>query len=109
VESLFGRPERVPHRLGDAGGHAPQLRGTHVLAAVAACRGEDVRAAQLWGVTAGITEAMGYALGTAEQAFHDELVPEVRARLGESAFDAAWHLGRQRSFEEALAFALRRS
>jgi tetratricopeptide (TPR) repeat protein len=78
------------------------------LALVAACRAEDVRAARLWGVTAGITEATGYILATAEHLFHDELVPETRARLGEAEFDRAWNLGRQLSFDEALALALRR-
>jgi predicted ATPase len=81
--------------------------GFEGLAAVAACRAEDLRAAELWGVTAGITEATGYVLGTAEQSFHEELVPEARARLGDAAFDAAWSLGRRRSFEEALELALR--
>jgi non-specific serine/threonine protein kinase len=82
--------------------------GFEGLAAVAGSRAEDLRAAQLWGVAAGITEATGYALGTAEQSFHDDLVPEVRARLGDADFDRAWHIGRQRSFEEAMALALRR-
>ena len=82
--------------------------GFEGLAVVAGSRAEDVRAAQLWGVTAGLTEATGYVLGMAEQVFHDELVPEVRGRLGEVAFDQAWSLGRQRSFDEAIALALRR-
>ena len=59
-------------------------------------------------MSAAIREATGYVLATAEQRFHDELVPEVRARLGETAFDEAWNLGRQLSFDEAYALALRR-
>ena len=82
--------------------------GFEGLAAVAGSRAEDVRAAQLWGVAAGISEATGYALGMAEQSFHDDLVPEVRARLGDAEFGQAWHIGRLRSFEEAMALALRR-
>ena len=69
--------------------------GFEGLAVVAGSRAEDVRAAQLWGVAAAIREATGYVLGMAEQRFHDELVPEVRARLGDAAFDRAWSLGRQ--------------
>ena len=65
--------------------------GFEGLAVVAGSRAEDMRAAQLWGVAAAITEATGYVLGMAEQVFHDELVPEVRARLGEAAFDQAWN------------------
>jgi tetratricopeptide (TPR) repeat protein len=81
--------------------------GFEGLALVAGSRADDLRAAQLWGVTAGISEATGYVLGNAERSLHDELMPEVRARLGEEEFDRAWNLGRLRSFEEALALALR--
>ena len=81
--------------------------GFEGLAVVAGSRAEDLRAAQLWGVADGITEATGYVLGIAEQVFHDELAPEVRGRLGEAAFDREWSLGRQRSFDEAIALALR--
>jgi hypothetical protein len=44
----------------------------------------------------------------AEQRFHDELLPEVRGRLGEADFDEAWSVGTQLSFEQATALALRR-
>src|SRR5262249_19848171 len=69
------------------------------LALVAGSRAEDLRAAQLWGVSAAIRDATGYVLATAEQRFHDELLPEVRRRLGDADFDAAWTNGRQFSFE----------
>jgi hypothetical protein len=60
-------------------------------------------------VSAAIREATGYVLATAEQRFHNELVPEVRGRLGEADFDRAWDVGRQLSFEQATALALGRS
>jgi predicted ATPase/class 3 adenylate cyclase len=85
------------------------LYGFEGLALVAASRAEDRRAAQLWGVSAAIREATGYVLATAEQRFHNELVPEVRGRLGEADFDRGWNIGRQLSFEQATALALRRS
>jgi len=85
------------------------LYGFEGLALVAASRAEDLRAAQLWGVAAAIGDATGYVLATAEQRFHDELLPEVRARLDEADFDRAWNVGRQLSFEQATALALRRS
>lgn len=85
------------------------LAGFEGLALVAGSRAEDLRAAQLWGVSAAIREATGYALATAEQRFHNELVPEVRGRLGEADFDHAWNVGRQLSLEQATALALRRS
>jgi hypothetical protein len=60
-------------------------------------------------VASAIRDATGYELATAEQRFHDELVPEVRARLGDADFDVAWIVGRQLSFEQATALALRRA
>ena len=84
------------------------LYGFEGLALVAGSRADDLRAAQLWGVSAGIRDATGYVLALAEQRFHDELVPEVRGRLGEADFDRAWSVGRQLSFEQATAVALHR-
>jgi predicted ATPase/class 3 adenylate cyclase len=84
------------------------LYGFEGLALVAGSRADDVRAAQLWGVSSAICEATGFALAMAEQRFHDELLPEVRGRLGEADFDEAWSVGTQLSFEQATALALRR-
>ena len=44
---------------------------------------DDVRAARLWGASAAIREATGYALERPSSSFHDEVVPEVRERLGD--------------------------
>jgi predicted ATPase/class 3 adenylate cyclase len=85
------------------------LYGFEGLALVAGSRAEEQRAAQLWGVSHAIREATGFVLATAEQRLHDELVPEVRGALGEADFDRAWEDGRRLSFDEAIAFALRRS
>jgi hypothetical protein len=85
------------------------LYGFEGLALVAASRAEDLRAAQLWGVSAAIREATGYVLAPAEQRFHVQLVPEVRGRLDEASFERAREIGRQLSFEQAIALALRRT
>jgi hypothetical protein len=77
------------------------------LAMVAGARGDDLRAARLWGASAAIREATGFVLARAEQAFHDEVVPEVRARIGEAGFDRAWNEGRQLPREQAIELALR--
>jgi predicted ATPase/class 3 adenylate cyclase len=92
-----------------AGGSSPEilLYAFEGLAFVAGSRAEDLRAAELWGVSTAIRDATGYALATAEQRFHDELVPEVRGRLGDADFGRAWNLGRQLSFQQATALALR--
>jgi predicted ATPase/class 3 adenylate cyclase len=84
------------------------LYGFEGLALVAGSRAEDHRAAQLWGVSDAMREATGYVLATAEQRLHNELVPEVRGRFGEADFDRGWNVGRQLSFEQAIALALRR-
>ncbi len=76
------------------------------LATVAGKRANDLRAARLWGASAAIREASGYALATAEQRFHDEVMPEVRQRLGEAEFDRAWNEGRQLPLERAIELAL---
>jgi tetratricopeptide (TPR) repeat protein len=80
--------------------------GFEGLGLVAAAREDDLRAARLWGVSAAVRETTGDALAAAEQRFHDELVPEVRGRLGESDFDRAWNEGRQLPFEAAIGLAL---
>jgi tetratricopeptide (TPR) repeat protein len=76
------------------------------LATVAGKQTEDVLAAQLWGASAAIREAGGYALSMAEQSLHDEVAPEVRERLGETEFDRAWNEGRQLPLERAIELAL---
>jgi len=77
------------------------------LGSIAGKRGDDLRAARLWGASAGIREATGSALATAEQRFHDEVAPEVRNRLGDAEFDRAWNEGRQLPRERAIELALR--
>jgi predicted ATPase/class 3 adenylate cyclase len=80
--------------------------GFEGLGLVAAARADDLRAARLLGVSAGIRERTGHVLAMAEQRVHDELVPEVRGRLGEAEFDRAWNEGRQLSADEALGLAV---
>jgi predicted ATPase len=114
--ALLGRLDEADARFAEviqlsvAADPSPELllHGFEGLACVAASRADDERAAQLWGVTSGISEATGYTLALAEQRFHDQLVPEVRERLGDDAFGLERDAGRQLSFEEALGLALRR-
>jgi predicted ATPase/class 3 adenylate cyclase len=83
-----------------------ELYGLEGLATIAGSRGEDLRAARLWGASAAICEATGYALAAAEQQFHQQVAAEVRRRLGEDAFDRAWNEGRRLSGEQAVKLAL---
>ena len=83
-----------------------QIYAVEGLGTVAGLRGDDVRAARLWGAAAAIREATGLALAAAEQKFHDEVVIAVRGRLGEEAFERAWDEGRRLSGEQAIELAL---
>ena len=76
------------------------------LGTVAGRRGDDLRAARLWGASAAIREATGFALASAEQRFHDEVAPEVRERLGDDSFERAWDEGRRLPLERAIELAL---
>jgi tetratricopeptide (TPR) repeat protein len=76
------------------------------LASVAGKQADDMLAAQLWAASAAIRESGGYALSAAEQRFHDDVVPEVRERLGGVEFDRAWNEGRQLPLEHAIELAL---
>jgi predicted ATPase/class 3 adenylate cyclase len=82
------------------------IYGFEGLGSVAAARADDMRAARLWAVSDAIRDATGYVLAQAERRFHDELVPEVRKRLGDAEFERAWNEGRQLPHDAALALAL---
>jgi tetratricopeptide (TPR) repeat protein len=110
----LGRLDEAEKRFGDViraavttGSSAEVLiYGFEGLALVAGTRSDDLRAARLWGVSATISEATGYAFAAAEQRFHDELVPQVRDRLGAADFDRAWDEGRRLRGEAAIQLAL---
>jgi predicted ATPase/class 3 adenylate cyclase len=113
--TLLGRLNEAEARLAETvrasltGSPSPEilLYAFEGLALVAGSHGDDLRAAALWGVSAGICDATGYVLAPAERRLHDELVREVRGRLGEADFERAWSSGRQLSFEQATMLALR--
>src|SRR5262249_3675316 len=113
--TLLGRLDGAEARLSDTvrasltASPSPEilLYAFEGLALVAGSRGDDLRAAALWGVSAGICDATGYVLAPAQRRLHDELAREVRGRLGDSEFENAWNSGRQLSFEQATALALR--
>jgi predicted ATPase/class 3 adenylate cyclase len=110
----LGRLEEAEARYGEALGGAMTtdpstevvLYGFEGLALVAAARTDDLRAARLWGVSTAICDATGYVLATAERSFHDELVEQVRGRLGDADFDRALDEGRRLPVDAAIALAL---
>jgi predicted ATPase/DNA-binding SARP family transcriptional activator/DNA-binding CsgD family transcriptional regulator len=78
------------------------------LAGIAASRGHPVRAARLWAASEGVREAAAIELpplGRAATNYEGRLA-EVRAELGEEAFDTAWEEGRAMPADEAARYAL---
>jgi predicted ATPase/DNA-binding XRE family transcriptional regulator len=70
-------------------------------AAVAEARGEFTAAAELLGATETLREA-SHQQRLANYAHHAQTTQVVRAALGESAFTAAWHTGRNVPAEDAV-------
>jgi non-specific serine/threonine protein kinase len=70
--------------------------------------GEPERAARLLGASEVLLEAAGaplYAYAR-DRALHERAVEELRSRLGEETFTAAWTEGRAMSPEQVVAYAL---
>ncbi|MFL5696728.1 MAG: protein kinase domain-containing protein [Ktedonobacteraceae bacterium] len=72
------------------------------LASVVAAQGEEVWAAQLWGVAESLRERCGIPLTPVERADYEPAVAAARTHLGEQAFAAAWAEGRSMTFDQVL-------
>ena len=92
----------LAQELGDRDGIAYRLEG---LAVVAASQGETERAARMLGGADALLEVIDADLDPAERDLHERTLGDVRARLGEEAFGAAWAEGRAMSLREAVAYA----
>jgi non-specific serine/threonine protein kinase len=97
-ESLVLRREQ-----GDQMGIAECLAG---LAGVAVALGRPAQAARLYGAAEALREAIGTPLPPTERETQERTVAEIRARLSEREFNAAWLAGRALSAEHAVAAAL---
>jgi predicted ATPase/DNA-binding SARP family transcriptional activator len=75
------------------------------LAAVAAARGEPVRATRLAGAAAALRDALGMPLYPGQRVRYEARVAAARAALGEAAFATAWAEGTAMPFEEVIPFA----
>jgi tetratricopeptide (TPR) repeat protein len=86
-----------------------RLESAYAVAAMAqlaqAC-GEAERAARLEGSAAGLREIIGHSLPPSALAGHERHLSELRASLGEDAFERAFAAGRALSWEQAIAYAL---
>lgn len=76
------------------------------MAGVAGKAGLAERAAQLFGVAAGLLAASNKRLDPLDQAEYERYLMMVRAQLDEETFNRAWATGQAMSLEEAIALAL---
>jgi tetratricopeptide (TPR) repeat protein len=82
------------------------------LAATVSSRGEVERSALLLGAAEALLEEVGarvYNYYVPDPSLRERAVTEARAALGETAFEEAWTRGREMSFEQAVAYALKAS
>jgi predicted ATPase/DNA-binding CsgD family transcriptional regulator len=76
-----------------------------VLAMMACTHAQPSRAAQLFGAADSALEEIGSSMGPARNPRYRRYVEQVRDRLGEEAFAAAWGEGRAMRLEDAVAVA----
>jgi DNA-binding SARP family transcriptional activator len=81
-------------------------RSLQVLGAVAAERGENERAARLFGAAEGMHEVIGASSLTPERQAVNEVPARLRSVMSAEAFAAVWESGRRMPFRAAIAFAL---
>lgn len=80
--------------------------GLDRLAGVASGRGEDERAARLFGAAEAARELMGERVSAQEQTIRDQRIASSRERLGHTAFDEQRTRGRAMSLDQAVGYAL---
>jgi len=76
-------------------------------AALAMHSGELERAARLAGAAEALRASIGYEIETAERAFRERYLAELRTSLGDEAFSASVQEGRALRLDESIAIALR--
>ncbi len=77
---------------------------------VANARGEVQRSGRLIGAAEGLHEAVGvpvYVYYEPHRSMYERAVAAVRSGVGDEAFEEARQRGREMTFEEAVAYALR--
>jgi hypothetical protein len=76
------------------------------LAGLARARGDAERAAYLMGASRSITETLGLAFPAATLEENERTIEDLRSRLGDATFDAAWERGLSADWEAALECGL---
>jgi DNA-binding CsgD family transcriptional regulator len=82
------------------------IDGIECVARLAAVTGQAEQAARLFGAGEALREELVFPLSPVDRAYHEPIVQELRAALGEAGFAATWAAGRALSHEDALAEAL---
>jgi len=104
--SRFAEGIAPSEELGDRGNVAHILEG---LGIVAGAQGEALRTARLLGASEALISAIGlrgHPEYRPDRAIYERIKAEVRAKLGETAFEAALEEGRAMSPEQAIDYAL---
>jgi DNA-binding CsgD family transcriptional regulator/tetratricopeptide (TPR) repeat protein len=89
-----------------AGRKATVINALEGLSSLAGAKGEDTRAAILWGSAETARQNTGIALPPGERAFHEPYLASVRSRQGGEAWEEALAEGRTMSLDEAAEYAL---
>jgi hypothetical protein len=104
ARSLHEESLKLSLELGDKLIAAESLEGL----ACSAARGEEERAARLFGAAETLREAVAYNQAPRERALREPFLGAARSRLEEATWEAAWAQGRAMTFEDAIAYALKR-
>jgi non-specific serine/threonine protein kinase len=105
--SLFEEGIALSGEVGDRANLAYCLEG---LAVVAGVRGEAMRSAHLIGAAEGLHEAVGvpvYIYYEPDRSLYEHTVAQIRLQMGADTFEAARAHGREMTFEQAVACALK--
>jgi predicted ATPase/transcriptional regulator with XRE-family HTH domain/Flp pilus assembly protein TadD len=103
AQSLLEESLSIHQATGDRSSVTTCLAG---LAGVALARDQAIRAAVLLGAAEALSDAIGYQLPPADRLQYDRDAAAIRARLGDTAWTAAWAEGRGMPLERAIAYAL---
>jgi predicted ATPase/DNA-binding CsgD family transcriptional regulator len=99
ASALFEEALANSYQHGNDPGMANAL---HNLGLVASDRGDFERAAQLYGAADALSEHNPNVMPRADRTTRERNIPELRAQLGDEAFDLAWATGRDMSVEHVI-------
>ena len=103
AEALHKESLVLCRELGDRYIASESLEG---LACSAGARGEAGRAATLFGAAETLRELVGYQQVPRERALREPYLTAARSAIEEAAWEEAWRVGREMTFEEAVTYAL---